>query len=193
MIVTEDIREQLIARATKDLEVRERLRAEGSLFDGYHPEMQAVHEDNAAALDEIIQVHGWPTAELAGPDGAEAAWLIVQHAIGLPAFQRRCLDHLQRAATSGQIPAWQPAMLLDRIRILEGRPQVYGTQFDWTAEGEMEAFPIEDAGRVEQRRAAVGLPSFADTKAAMQSQPKPPNPADRAAKRDEWAKKVGWR
>jgi len=192
-MVVEDIRGMLIARATRDLEVRERLRAEGSLFDGYHPDMQAVHEDNAAALDEVIQAHGWPTAELAGADGAEAAWLIVQHAIGLPDFQRRCLDRLQEAAASGEIPAWQPAMLLDRIRILEGKPQVYGTQFDWNADGEMEAFPIEDAARIEERRAAVGLPSFTDTKQAMQSQPKPPNPADRAARRDEWAKKVGWR
>jgi hypothetical protein len=193
MMVAEDIRGMLIERATRDLEVRERLRAEGSLFDGYHPEMQAVHEDNAAALDDIIQAHGWPTAELAGADGAEAAWLIVQHAIGLPEFQRRCLERLQEAAATGAIPAWQPAMLLDRIRILEGKPQVYGTQFDWNAEGEMEAFPIEDAARIEERRAAVGLPSFTDTKQAMQSQPKPPNPADRAARRDEWAKKVGWR
>jgi hypothetical protein len=84
-------------------------------------------------------------------------------------------------------------MLLDRIRVLEGKAEIYGTQFDWDAEGNMVPFPIEDLGRVEERRAAVGLPSLEETKAAMQSQPKPPDPAERAARRAEWARKVGWR
>jgi hypothetical protein len=192
-MIVEELRDRLIAMARNDLEVRERLRVEGTLHDGYNPEMQAVHDANAAELEELAAEHGWPTEGNAGADGAEAAWMIIQHAIGLPDFQRRCLHRLQGAAAAGRIPAWQPAMLLDRIRVLEGKPQVYGTQFDWDAEGNLVASPIEDMARVEERRSAVGLPSFEDTRAAMQSQPKPPNPAERAARRDEWARKVGWR
>jgi hypothetical protein len=36
----------------------------------------------------------------------------------------------------GDAPALQAAMLEDRIRAFEGRPQRYGTQFDWDANGE---------------------------------------------------------
>jgi hypothetical protein len=193
MTIVGELRDRLVALATRDFTVRQRLHAEGTLNDGYHPEMQAVHDANAAELGEIIDQHGWPGEAKAGADGAEAAWLIVQHAIGLPDFQRHCLERLQHAATAGAVPAWQPAMLLDRIRVLEGRPQVYGTQFDWDEAGDLIAFPIEDAARLEERRAAVGLPDFEQTKAVMQSQPKPTNLAERAARREEWAKKVGWR
>ena len=44
-------RETLLAAARRDLETRERLVRDGSLFDGYHPEMEAVHLENAALLE----------------------------------------------------------------------------------------------------------------------------------------------
>jgi len=118
--MAEDLRKNLIALAEEDRLTRERLLAQGDLFEGYHPEMQAVHEGNAVRLGELIATYGWPTSEIAGPDGAEAAWLIVQHAISRPNFQRACLTHLQEAADAGSAPPWQPAMLLDRIRMFEG-------------------------------------------------------------------------
>ena len=46
------------------------------------------------------------------------------------------LSALQAAAGRGEVPPLQPAMLEDRIRTFEGRPQRYGTQFDWDADGE---------------------------------------------------------
>lgn len=194
-----DLRQLLIALAKRDLETRERLAADLSLFDGYHPEMLAVHEENASILDGIIGERGWPTSALAGEDGAEAAWLIVQHAIGLPAFQRKCLELLQDAAAAGSIPKWQPAYLLDRILIYEGKPQVYGTGFDWDEERLMSPRPIADPAGVDERRAAVGLPSLAEAtarhrlQAEKEKQPKPASYAERQRGMDEWARSVGWR
>jgi hypothetical protein len=183
--------------ADHDLAVRERLASDGSLFDGYHPEMRAVHEANAAALDEIISQNGWPTADLVGERAAQAAWLIVQHAIGRPAFQRRCLELLQREASAGRVPAWRPAMLLDRIRAFEGKPQVYGTSFDWDDAGQMSPLPIEDADHVDERRAGVGLEPLADAIARHRLQtaaePVPEDLAQRRRQADGWAREVGWR
>src|SRR4051812_39436060 len=102
----DDLRQSLIALAEHDLAVRARLAADGSLFRGYHPQMQAVHEANAAALEAIIATRGWPIQDHVGEDGAKAAWLIAQHAIGLPDFQRRSLAALQSAAAAGKVPAW---------------------------------------------------------------------------------------
>ncbi len=158
--VTSTVSDTLLELARRDLATRERLASDGSLFNGYHPEMQQVHEENAAVLDTIISEHGWPTTAAVGREAAEAAWLIAQHAIGLPAFQRRCLSLLQAAAT-GDVPAWHPAMLLDRICVFEGRPQVFGTSFDWDEAGEMSPLPIDNAAEVDARRASVGLPPLA--------------------------------
>jgi hypothetical protein len=181
------------------LETRERLAADLSLFEGYHPEMRAVHEENAAVLGGVIEEHGWPASALAGEDGAEAAWLIVQHAIALPEFQRRCLKLLEDAAATGEIPAWQPAFLLDRILIYEGKPQIYGTGFDWDEDGLMSPRPIADPAAVDRRRASVGLPPLAEAaamhrrRAEEEKQPKPASYAERQRSMDDWAKSVGWR
>jgi hypothetical protein len=52
-------------------------------------------------------------------------------------------------------------MLTDRIRVLEGRAQLYGTQFDWDQNGVMSPLPIEDEPGVDQRRAQLGLEPLA--------------------------------
>lgn len=197
--MNETLRAELLAMAEEDMRVRAELAADGSLFDGYHPKMQAVHEHNARRLEEIISGHGWPVSTLVGEDGAKAAWLIVQHAIGLPAFQRRCLDLLQTSASAHEAPSWQPAYLLDRIRVFEGKPQVYGTQFDRDERGEMSPCPVEDPAGLNARRAAIGLDSIEERTRMMREQSKSEperSPTDRAvhqAKYHEWLKQVGWR
>ena len=196
----ENLRRELLAMLEEDLSVREELAAEGSLFDGYHPRMQAVHRRNAARLAEIIEQYGWPGRGLVGDDAARAAWMIVQHAISEPDLQRRVLVLIKEAAASGEAPLWQAAMLEDRIRGLEGKLQAYGTQFDWDEQGEMSPYPaIENPEQVDERRREVGLgPLEEDTRrrraAVAQSNEKPP--ADIGAWRkqaDEWARSVGWR
>ncbi|HEX8192152.1 MAG TPA: DUF6624 domain-containing protein [Allosphingosinicella sp.] len=189
--------DRLLALAAGDLETRERLAADGRLFDGYHPEMQAVHEANAAALEAIVAEVGWPTAERVGEAAAEAAWLVAQHAIGLPDFQRACLEGLKGAVAAGKAPAWQMAKMIDRILTFEGRPQVYGTSFDWDESGRLSPRPIEDPGAVDRRRAEVGLEPLEAATARIRlrdaAEPRPADLAERRRRMDEWARRVGWR
>jgi hypothetical protein len=49
-----NLRQELLAMLAEDLSVREELAADGSLFEGYHPIMEAVHRKNAARLAEFI-------------------------------------------------------------------------------------------------------------------------------------------
>src|SRR4051812_4438274 len=111
----EDLVRELVAMAAEDRAMRARLAADGSLFDGYHPEMQAVHDRNAARLDEIVERHGWPGRSLVGEDSSRAACLILHHAIALPDFQRRGLSLLREAANRNEVPSVEVAMLEDRI------------------------------------------------------------------------------
>ena len=54
------LRHELLAMAEHDLTIRTELAAAGSLFCGYHPRMQAVHDAHAARLAAILAAHGWP-------------------------------------------------------------------------------------------------------------------------------------
>ena len=185
--------------AARDLSVREELAADGSLFHRYHPRMQAIHDANAARLAAIMDEHGWPGEPQVGGDGAEAAWLIAQHAIAQPAVQRAALAALRKATNCGDVPALQAAMLEDRIRAFEGRPQRYGTQFDWNANGELIPLPIEDPDAVDDRRRTLGLAplehELAERRRAMAEGRERP-PADWPARQREmeaWLRAVGWR
>jgi hypothetical protein len=131
--------------------------------------MAEVHRRNAAALDRILAAHGWPGTRLAGDDGAEAAWLVAQHAIGDVAFQRRALAALRDAAAAGDASWKHVAFLTDRIRVAEGRVQVYGTQHDWNAAGELAPLPIDDPNGVEARRRSVGLEPLAEHTARLRA------------------------
>lgn len=196
----ENVRERLIAAAIKDHETRARLAASGALFDGYHPEMEAVHVENARLLDEALDAIGaWPGRTRFGDDGAAAAFTIVQHAISLPAFQRRALALLLDAAAKGEINIVDAAYLSDRIAVFEGRPQIFGTQFEWDEQGQLSPAPIAEPEQVDQRRASIGLPAMADTIAHMRAQAAaegeraPPDLARRRADIEQWARRVGWR
>lgn len=189
----DQLRHELITLASDDRRVRSELAADGSLFEGYDPRMEAVHRRNATRLIVILDQYGWPGSSLVGPEAAEAAWLIAQHAIGEPDFQRRCLRLLQEAASRGEVPAWQPAKLEDRIRMFEGRPQLYGTQLEPDDEGRLRPYRIEDPDHVEERRRAVGLEPLS---ARLARAERAPLPADRARFESEyqaWLRRVGWR
>jgi hypothetical protein len=198
--VNETIRQQLLEMIRHDEIVREELANTGELFDGYHPKMAEVHGANAKRLDEIVARHGWPDECAVGKDGSEAAWRIVQHAIDQPDFQRRMFIYIQNAAEQGRVELWQLAHLEDRIRSLEGRPQKYGTQFDWDESGEMSPFPeIENASSVNDRRALVGLGSIEEAIQGMRElmkqsdEPKPTDIQKRRKEMHEWAISIGWR
>ncbi|MEO6526340.1 MAG: DUF6624 domain-containing protein [Gemmatimonadaceae bacterium] len=184
---------ELIALASEDQRVRSALIAEGVLFGGYHPRMEAVHRHNATRLAQIIEEHGWPSETLAGVEAAGAAGMIAQHAIGEPAFQRACLVALERAAARGDVPAWQPAMLEDRIRVFEGRLQRYGTQLEIDDEGRLYPHPIEDPDGVEARRQAVGLEPLTEKLARVERVPPPADRAEYQRGYERWLREVGWR
>lgn len=187
------IRTRLLGLLARDEQVRAELAAEGSLFDGYHPRIEAVHKANAEELRSVIQEHGWPTEALVGADGAEAAWLIAQHAIGEPDFMRHCRTLLDEASTLGRVPRWQFAYIDDRIRIFEGEPQRFGTQIDLRPDGP-HVHELEDPSQADVWRKELGLPEVAAMLAKATSDPLPTleEYEARQAAGLRWRCKVGW-
>lgn len=191
-------REALLRAAEKDYETRARLVREGALFDGYNAEMEAVHLENAALLEQVFDAIGWPDRGRLEDDGAAAAFIILQHAISRPDVQRRGLALMLDAIPRGDANMMDAAYLSDRIAVFEGRPQLYGTQFDWF-DGALSPSPLADPDDVERRRASVGLPPLAEATASLRAQAAEEGqapPADLEARRagfEVWARRVGWR
>lgn len=189
----------LIAAAEHDATTRARLASTGELFDGYHPEMEAVHLENATLLERAIAAIGWPGRAKVGDEGAGAAFMILQHAISRPDLQRRGLELILEAIPEGQANALDAAYLSDRIAVFEGRGQTFGTQFDWDADGLLSPAPILDPAGVDERRASVGLPPMAETIATMRAgaaaecETTPADLQQRRADFEAWARRVGWR
>ena len=118
---------------------------------------------NQTRLAEIFDEHGWPGWRLVGEDGSTAAWVIVQHADLDLEFQRRGLALLEDAVAADDASPGDLAYLVDRVRVAEGLPQIYGTQWTPDADGVWQPWtPIEDEANVDTLRAEVGLGTLAD-------------------------------
>jgi hypothetical protein len=98
-----NLRVELIAMVAEDRRVSEELAADGRLFKCYRPKMADVHKRNGKRLGEIVDKVGWPGKTLVGEEGAEAAWLILQHDIANPTLQRHCLPLLREAVAKGEV------------------------------------------------------------------------------------------
>ncbi|HYE06017.1 MAG TPA: DUF6624 domain-containing protein [Planctomycetota bacterium] len=141
----DDLRSELLAMAKVDQESRH---ADAATQRA----MGDVDARHTARLRAIVDRCGWPDASLVGEDGSFAAWLLVQHADGDPAFQERCLA-LMTAAPTGTVAKRNIAYLTDRVRVALGRPQVYGTQLNHR---------IEDPSQVDERRREAGMETLAE-------------------------------
>ena len=111
-------------------------------------------------LREIVAEHGWPTWDLVGKDGEEAAWVIAQHSDLDPDFQLEALELLREAVAQGQASPGNLAYLEDRVRAGRGAPQLYGTQTGCTRGGKPAMPEIEDPDGLDVRREEAGLPPY---------------------------------
>jgi hypothetical protein len=111
-------------------------------------------------LNEIMDEYGWPTVTLVGAEASQLAWKLAQHADRQLDVQRRALRLLERAVADGEAGARDLAFLRDRVLVNEGREQIYGTQIAGVVDGAPVPWPCADPARMDERRAAVGIPPF---------------------------------
>lgn len=134
----------------------------------YHPRIKEVHERNNKRIKQLIEQQGWPRISVVGKDAAEAAWLIVQHAVLDTAFMELCLALLQEAVERGEAEGSHFAYLQDRVLTMSGRPQIYGTQHDINENGTAFPLPIENPVEVDILRRKMGLDTIAEATKRIQ-------------------------
>ena len=129
------------------------VRVEGS--DSTPPAGAAAMVD---ALKKLASTRGstWPTKSVVGAAGTHAVYLLVSHDTGLA---RSALHRMMEAGPT-ESPAADVATLEDRLRLVWGRKQIYGTQFRAGANGKVELAPMEDSAHADLRREGAALPPF---------------------------------
>jgi hypothetical protein len=130
-------------------------------FKALQEKLNKVDDDNRKWLQGVIDKHGWPGKSLVGKNAAGAAWLLVQHADADRPFQKRCLA-LMKGLPRGEVELPSIAYLTDRVLVGEKKKQLYGTQLQPNAKGELIPQPIEDESRVDQRRREMGMEPLAE-------------------------------
>jgi len=112
-----------------------------------------------ATLRGLAQNRGsaWPTKSVVGAQGVRAVWLLASRD---SALARVALHRMMEAGPEESPPA-AVAVLEDRLRIANGRKQLYATQLVKSADGKLEPAPVEDPKHVDLRRDAAGLPPLA--------------------------------
>jgi hypothetical protein len=156
--MNEDLRKELVALADKDQRLLQSLKEAGELEDNaYHPQLRKLHEESTERAKEIIRAGGWPSVSQVGQEGSDAIWLIVQHSVLDPEFMLSCVSDLERLVKDGEAKGWQLAFLQDRALMLQGKPQIYGTQHVLDGNGELQPYKLVFPEGVDERRKAVGL------------------------------------
>jgi len=116
-----------------------------------------VDMENTLWLKKQLQFSDWFRISVYGEEADLSGWLIVQHSIQDPEFQRDVLERLEGLAREGETNPKYYALLWDRVAIFSGEKQKFGTQFTCGDEGVLEPSPLLDPDHVDRFRSDVGL------------------------------------
>lgn len=195
--MNKELSDALLKMKQLDDDMHTKLMGSGDQFDQVQSQVHKLYRDNAVRLEKIIDRYDWPKTAEVGEAAAHAAWTVAYHASVAPALQRKFLAALSGACARSEASQKHLAFLMDRVRVNQGRKQVYGTVLDWVEGGTL-GCELEDEAGVAELRFRVGLPPLNDSIALQMKEvnrlgAKPPE--DLAAyrvKQREWAQQVGW-
>jgi hypothetical protein len=111
---------------------------------------------------------------------------------------KKSAELLKSAVNENKADPKSLAYLTDRIAVLEGNPQLYGTQFDWDEHGNLSPNPFDDLNTVNKRRKSIGLNTLEEQieiirrQAKNENQSPPKDIENRKQEIEEWKKNVGW-
>jgi len=147
-------RKSLIAIAN---ELVRMARVETEMKQGKSPTDIELSKSHIKTLKDVIKMIGWPTRAKVGNQASHSSWLLALQADFDREFQK---EALQLISQDQEAEKSEIAYLTDRIRVLEGEKQLYGTQYQVDKDGNIAPLPIHKFEKVNERRKEMGLESF---------------------------------
>jgi hypothetical protein len=116
-----------------------------------------------AELKTIMPKAGWFDNATHGRQVTHGAWLIAQHSPDAK-FREYALAQMEGLVRTGGVDSRDYALIYDRVQILKGLPQKFGSQMRCT-DGHLQLQPIQDEAAVDALREAIGWSqTIAETK-----------------------------
>ncbi len=111
---------------------------------------------NLSRICEIMDEHGYPGKSLVGPSYQGTAFLVIQHSD--IDHQQKYLPLIKEAADKGEVRWSSVALLIDRVNLGIGKPQIYGSQIGTDKEtNTYYVLELENPHKVDSLRTTVGL------------------------------------
>ncbi len=132
---------------------------EGKVPQWYYPLgdfKQKIGKDNFRTWQLLLEKYGWANYSSVGKLAADAPLLIINHH-GNESIRQKYLEQIKQACFDQEGSCMEFAKIQDRILVNTNQPQIYGMQFRYNAERDLEPFPIIDPEYVDERRKAIGL------------------------------------
>lgn len=127
--------------------------------------LEKVDKPNTLRINEIFRQTGFPTSRAVGRDGVEAFLLILQHSPD-EALRRKSLKFVTKAYKRKEITPMEYAGYVDRVRVRQNKPQLYGSNFEMK-EGKLVMSEVRDRKNLNQRRQKLGLPTIEEYAARL--------------------------
>ncbi|MBL4663174.1 MAG: hypothetical protein JKY22_06390 [Flavobacteriaceae bacterium] len=137
---------------------------EGSAPQWYYPLgmfKQQIIKDNYERMQQLINDNGWPKYSSVGELAADAPLLVINHHESNE-VRKKYIAQIKQSCLEGEGSCMEYAKVQDRILVDENQLQIYGMQFRYNAQRNLEPFPIKDPEYVDQRRKEIGLVPLKD-------------------------------
>jgi hypothetical protein len=120
---------------------------------------QQIAKENYADITSLIATYGWPTYAMVGQLAADAPLLVINHHES-EEVRKKFLPLIKKSCEDREGSCMEYAKIQDRILVNEGKLQIYGMQFRYNEQRNLEPFPIANPQYVDQRRETIGLESL---------------------------------
>lgn len=129
-------------------------------------ELTKINAGNVNLVKNIISEIGFPTITLTSQKAYKVAVLVILHSGDLQLLSES-IKILENVDTNS-IQRKDIAYMIDKSRIIQDRPQLYGTQYKINKDGKFEFMEIENPQELEKRRAEYGMESFFEYKKTVE-------------------------
>ena len=147
----------------EDQRYRQEMRGVTEKYGNRSPQMDslwqlqnAADSVNTVRICEVIDELGYPGKSIVGNGQSSTAFLVIQHAD--LEVQEKYLPIISKAADDGEVRWSSVALLVDRVNMRNGKPQIYGSQVNRDQDTDEYYFAkIAEPYKIDSIRGTVGL------------------------------------